>query len=259
MADNNQVLEFIKESFKLKEQGFYKPAIEMLYKALTIENNNIEILSELAELYYLLGNYERAINYIEKVLEVNSLHLDCLNLKQKIYLSQENYIEAYRIMQNIFSINPTQENFAKKIEILNKMKDIETIHSLEFFDIEFNEEIYYQFALQYYMQSDEEKTIYYLNKARENKKLKLKSEILLAKTYYLCNKIEEAKEIFEKYKNETDNDEIMYYMGLICVDNNKTDEAIEYLLTANKINPQNPQYCFNLSNAYFINGWIEER
>ena len=57
MADNNQVLEFIKESFKLKEQGFYKPAIEMLYKALTIENNNIEILSELAELYYLLGIY----------------------------------------------------------------------------------------------------------------------------------------------------------------------------------------------------------
>ena len=65
-TDNKEVLSYITQSFDLKRQGFYKPAIEMLYKALTIENNNVEILSQLAELYYLLENYQRAINYIEK-------------------------------------------------------------------------------------------------------------------------------------------------------------------------------------------------
>ena len=70
---NKEVLEYITKSFDLKRQGFYKPAIEMLYKALTIENNNIEILSQLAELYYLLENNQRAINYIEKTLELNQI------------------------------------------------------------------------------------------------------------------------------------------------------------------------------------------
>ena len=54
--NNNEVIEYITKSFDLKRQGYYKPAIEMLYKALNIENNNVEILSQLAELYYLLSN-----------------------------------------------------------------------------------------------------------------------------------------------------------------------------------------------------------
>ena len=77
---NNEVLEYITKSFDLKRQGFYKPAIEMLYKALTIENNNVEILSQLGELYYLLENNQRAISYIEKTLEIDPLHIECLKL-----------------------------------------------------------------------------------------------------------------------------------------------------------------------------------
>ena len=48
--ENTQSLQYIKQAFELKDKKFYKPAIEMLYKALEIENDNIEILFQIGEL-----------------------------------------------------------------------------------------------------------------------------------------------------------------------------------------------------------------
>ena len=42
--ENTETINYIKQAFELKEQKYYKPAIEMLYKALETENDNIEIL-----------------------------------------------------------------------------------------------------------------------------------------------------------------------------------------------------------------------
>ena len=38
-----ETLEYIQKAFELKSQNCYKQAIEMLYKALEIENDNTEI------------------------------------------------------------------------------------------------------------------------------------------------------------------------------------------------------------------------
>ena len=60
---NKEVLEYIKHAFELKEQQCYKQAIEMLYKALEEESDNIEVLFQIGELYFLMGNSQRAIQY----------------------------------------------------------------------------------------------------------------------------------------------------------------------------------------------------
>ena len=74
--ENTQSLQYIKQAFELKEQKYYKPAIEMLYKALEVENDNIEILYQIGELYFLINNYTRALQYLEKVLSIkHSLYL----------------------------------------------------------------------------------------------------------------------------------------------------------------------------------------
>ena len=74
--ENTQCLQYIKQAFELKEQKYYKPAIEMLYKALEVENDNIEILYQIGELYFLINNYTRALQYLEKVLSIkHSLYL----------------------------------------------------------------------------------------------------------------------------------------------------------------------------------------
>lgn len=258
-TDNNkEVLDYITKSFDLKRQGFYKPAIEMLYKALTIENNNIEILSQLAELYYLLENHQRAINYIEKTLEINPYHTDCLKLLKTIYLNDEKYVEAQKAAVKIFDLEPTAENLAEKIRILNKMQDFDSVVNLEHMNFEFDAEIYYQFAFAYYQHGDYETAIKYLEKASSLKPNDEKIEIFLAEIYYLNNEFEKSKELFLKYKNREDNALIMNYLGLFKLEENKIEDAIEYFTKAVKIEPQNSKYAYNLSNAYFTNGWFEE-
>ena len=48
--EDTQVIDYIKQAFELKESKNYKPAIEMLYKALEIENDNEKIKKLLSEL-----------------------------------------------------------------------------------------------------------------------------------------------------------------------------------------------------------------
>ena len=50
--ENLQSIEYIKQAFELRESKNYKPAIEMLYKALEIENDNVEILSHEAFAFF---------------------------------------------------------------------------------------------------------------------------------------------------------------------------------------------------------------
>ena len=64
-----ETIEFIKQAFDLKSQKCYKQAIEMLYKALELENDNPEILFQLGEVYFLLRILPRASHYLEKVLQ----------------------------------------------------------------------------------------------------------------------------------------------------------------------------------------------
>ena len=77
---DNDVINYIKRAFELKSQECYKQAIEMLYKALETENDNIEILYQIAELYYLLYNFDRAEQYLEKVLQMSPEHIRSLKL-----------------------------------------------------------------------------------------------------------------------------------------------------------------------------------
>jgi len=126
-----ETIDYIKKSFELKNQGFYKPAIEMLYKALSLDGDNIEILAQLAHLYRLLENFQRAIYYLEKVLEIDSKHLDCLFLLQEIYIAQDFHQLAKNIAGRIYEIQPTNENLAKQIHILNQLQEFDEIKDLE--------------------------------------------------------------------------------------------------------------------------------
>ena len=85
---DNEALKYIKQAFELKSQKCYKQAIEMLYKALETENENVEILFQIGELYFLLKNFGRAEQYMAKILQKNRNHIDALNILKKIYYSR---------------------------------------------------------------------------------------------------------------------------------------------------------------------------
>ena len=81
-----ETIDYIKQAFELKSQQCYKQAIEMLYKALELESDNIEILFQLGELYFLLNNFARSQQYLEKVLSQNENHTESLEILEKIYV-----------------------------------------------------------------------------------------------------------------------------------------------------------------------------
>ena len=195
---NSEIVDYIKKSFELRNQGFYKPAIEMLYKALSMDADNVEILAQLAHLYNLLNNYERAAYYIEKVLEINPNHLDCLLLYEEMCLSQNNLIAAKEISERVYEIHPDSKTLAKRINILNKLHDFDKVKALEKSIKDNNDEVLYEIAFAYYENYDIQKAIEILNSAYEKNNKNEKIMLLLGKIYYDSNDFENAKNIYER-------------------------------------------------------------
>lgn len=255
---DTQTLDYIKKSFELKNQGFYKPAIEMLYKALVLDTDNVEILAQLAHLYKLLNNFDRAQYYIEKVLETDKNHLDCLFLLEDIHLIQNNLHGAKEISKKIYEIQPTNKNLAGKINIINKLQDFEAVkemaHSLE----EFNDEVLYEIACAYYDNYEFQKALELLelgySKNNKNEKILFK----LGKIYFDHKDYEKSKKVFADLEEINKSAEVMNYLGLFSMEDKDVVKAIEHFLAAQKADENNANYAYNLASAYFLSGWLDE-
>ena len=124
---DSEVLDYIKQAFELKSQGCYKQAIEMLYKTLETEIDNIEILYQLGDLYFQLHNYVRAEKYLEKVLLKDKSHLDSYKLLREIYLRENKINDAKTIAEKIYMLDGTSKSLAELIKILAMEKDYDEI------------------------------------------------------------------------------------------------------------------------------------
>ncbi len=253
------IVDYIRKSFDLKNKGYYKPAIEMLYKALSLDEDNVEILAQLAHLYKLLQNYDRAIYYIEKVLELDSKHLDCLVLLLDIYLIQDDNNAALDISNKIFKIQPSSEILARKISILIKLQEFSKIIELENSDEKYlSDEVYYELASARYLKQDFERASELLKSGYSKNDNNEKLILLLAKIHYDCSEFEQAKKLFEKLSKIAPSAEVMNYLGLLKFNEQKFSDAVRYFSNAQKSDEKNAEYSYNLASSYFLNGWFNE-
>lgn len=255
---NTEIVDYIKKSFELKNQGFYKPAIEMLYKALSLDGENIEILAQLAHLYRILGNFQRAVHYIDKVLDINPKHIDSMFLLEEIYLTQGDLQLAKETIDNIYEIQPISPNLAKKINILNKLHDFDKVKEVEKSGIELNDEVLYEVAWAYFDNYDTQKALELLELgyAKNNKNEKIM--LLLGKIYYDNKEFEKSEKIFKILKKINLTAEVLNYLGLFKLNEKNFTKAIEYFSKALKADEKNAEYSYNLASAYFLNGWNDE-
>ena len=151
--EEKQSLQYIKQAFELREQKYYKPAIELLYKALELENDNIEILFQIGELYFLITNYTRAIQYLEKVLTINPNHPASLKLTRTIKERQGNLNDVLEISQQLFENNPNSDNLKELIKILAKLKLFDEISKYENSEY-FNTEVKIECANAFYLNGE---------------------------------------------------------------------------------------------------------
>lgn len=252
--ENTQSLQYIKQAFELKNQKYYKPAIEMLYKALELENDNIEILYQIGELYFLMNNYTRALQYLEKVQSINPTHIDSLKLTRTIKERQNELDKVLDISEKLFNNNPNSENLKELVKILVKLKLFEELDKYK--DSEyFNIDVQIECANAFYNNGETEKAKNILtNCSSEDERVLL----LKGKIKFDEKDLDAAEEIFSKIGKNTQNPEILNFLGLFDLENMKFIDAIKNFSKAANLDKSNSKYYYNLANAYFYNGWHEE-
>ena len=257
MSENEEIVTYIKRAFELKKQECFKQSIEMLYKALSIEPDNIEILYQLGELYFLLHNYTRASQYAEKILTQDSTHLEALKLLKNIYLRQNELISAKEIALKIYDIEKNTENLVSIIKIYSQLNLIEELVPYAE-QIEKDDRCLYEYANAYYSNKQLDKAEEIITKALKINPENESCKILTGKILFDQNKLEEAKIVFEGFNTNSQNPEILNYQGLFKMEEMNFIEAIKDFSKASNLDKNNPTYLYNLANAYFLNGWHEE-
>lgn len=251
---DREVLDYIKQAFDLKSQGCYKQAIEMLYKTLETEIDNIEILYQLGDLYFQLHNYTRAEKYLEKVLIKDSAHIDSYKLLKEIYLRENRLDNAETMAEKIYMLDGTSKSLAGLIKILalqKKYEEIEKYISSKPVDTC----VLIEYSNASYEKGDFDKALDVLSKIDEDCD---DAQILIGKIYFDKNELEKSYDVFKKLERITENDEVLNYLGLFALEDENFTAAVKYFSKASSMAKNKSVYLFNLANAYFLNGWIDE-
>lgn len=101
------IQEYIEQaSHAIREKNGDK-AVELLHKAYAIQPENPQISSQLASLYYLLGNYQQATNYFEQLSRIQSQPTVLFNLASA-YSKQGLFTQAIPLLENVAAQSPPQ-------------------------------------------------------------------------------------------------------------------------------------------------------
>lgn len=249
------------DAFELKRKGYYKQAIEMYYKIMSVSGCDIEILAELSELYFLLSNNERAFHYAQKALEINPEHISTLNIIKKIYVSEKKYADAENTAKKIYDKTLSAHDLSELVSILEIQKKYEDV--ICYTQNTNDAECLYKRAFALYNLKRFEDALNVLNSVINTKNIdkQISEKVfgLIGKIYYEQNNIENAKEVFNKLEeNKPEDAQNLNFIGLNKLDELKTDEAVEYFKKAAEKEPDNPEYYFNLAQTYFFKGWFDE-
>ncbi len=250
-------IELIKKSFELRNQKKYKAAIETLYKVLEYPNNpddNIEILSQLGELYFLMDNYDRAIDEFQKALAINPNNEDCNQFCFDIYYNTKQFNKALKVAtlmcENIKSTK-SYFNYIKTLIATDKKQD----------------------AIEYFNKLDESikldtDILYLISTISENKKEIILKKILELDIYHQNANVEMAKIEFEKgnydkaipYCINADEDCALglYYLAKIEAVRKNHSKAIELFIKAIEQDKDEHDFYVDLAKSYIDISWLDE-
>lgn len=243
------------EVFELKRQGYYKQAIEAYYKLLSETDDNVEILVELADLYFLMKNNSKAMHYVEKVLELNPKHVQALEILKKVYIAQLDFVSAVDVAKKILEIDGSSYSILDYFELLfsqNKFEDICNFESDNLSD----ECLLVKAKAMYKMQRYDDAM-----RILENYKGKFSEQELLlsGKIYLKKGLLDKVKEVYNKLKDlELKDAESFNFVGLSYIDEMQLDKAVECFKKSIQMNENEAKFYYNLGQAYFLKGWIDE-
>lgn len=259
----NLTAKFLKQAFQLQEEKHYKQAIEALYKALCIESDNVEILSQIAQLYYLMNNFERALEYAEKILDINPEHIETLNIVVNINKINQKYAKALNYAEKLYKLSPDIKNFITYLEMLAECNQHNTIID-EIDNSHFNcedrnnEQLLLIEGYSRLKANQTFKAIGIFQEIIKRYPNNTDAKFYLGLIYYQKHQDDDAEKLFNEILDYIQCDRTYNYLGLLKLDQQKIAEAINYLQFAIKIEQHNAFYHYNLGTAYSLNGWLFE-
>ena len=267
---SDDLANLIQKSFDEIENGNYKTAVEMLYPNLVEYPDNIEIITQIAQCYKLMGEEEQAVEYYEKAFETdntNTLILDPLielKIKQEKYNEASNYAEYYLKCED--KIYATQ----KYLETLSEMKHFEGIENfaktVDWNDL--NSESFTIIANSYVellnkekageINFDVEKAQEFAQKAIDMDKNNTDAACVLAKCYIEKKEYDKVEELYKNTPNARNSLNFMALLGYKKYMTSDFPGAVECFTRALEIDDKDEIMYYNLGEAYMQQGWAKE-
>ena len=246
------IKELLKEAIILKNKGYYKHAIETLYKALENDHSSLELLFEIAESYFFMGDIERCLEYIEQILDKAPSHINSLKLLKNIFIQKEAWAEAEQTAKNIYCISEKNEDLVEIFKLLNKQKRYDEIFDYNI-KIETSDTLYEKAFAKFYSNKLNEAKIF-IDKALDispnsTKLLLLKGNILLQ-----LNNDEEAYELLKTLNITNENDTLLNFAGIVYQRRGEYKKAIDYFLNSLKYSKEKDICYYNCASTYFKMG-----
>ena len=251
-------IDYIKKSFELKNSKLYKEAIEMLYKALELEEGraNTEIISQIGDLYVLLKNYERAIEEYEKVLDIDKKHIHSLDEMSKIYFLMGNYPKALEVSKKLLESTSEAKYYINHFQILYKLGYFDKMRELY---ESISENLKNHPHILYLMsKTGLYPKVEFLKRAAGGDKNLACAYFELAIEYFNEEKFDEAKPLFKHVIELEKNSNAYFYLGMIEHIEGNFFDAIDDYLECIKLDKTNDKCCFELAKAYIDINWLEE-
>lgn len=242
----------LQEGFALKNKGHYKHAIEVFYKALEEDNTSAELMLEIADIYYLMGNEERALNYIEQVIDKDPAHIEALKLLKKIFLNKNAYAEAEQTAKNIYCVTRNNDDLAEIFRLLNIQHKYDEIFEYQIENP--NSTVYFEQARALFYKKDFVSAGKIVDKALELEPNNQEMLLLLGKIHYAQNNKEFCVSLIGKFDKDCKNAELLNFLGLVEAYRENYKQSINYFMQAISIERQNADYYYNLGNVYFKQG-----
>lgn len=241
----------IQEGFALKNKGYYKRAIEVFYKALEFDSNSLELLQEIAELYYLLGNEEKALSYIEQILNKDAQNIVALKFLKKIFEVKGALNEAEQTAKNIYCISRKNADLVEIFKLLIEQNKFD-----EVFEYKIDAPssfVLLEIAKAHYFKKEYEKALDILINITDIKEDK-EYILLLGEVYYALKMRDKCIDLANCFVIEDSTSEQLNFVGLVELYLENYKKAIACFQKAIKKDSKNSEYYFNLANVFFKQG-----
>lgn len=255
----NQVIKYIKDAIILEKKGYPKQAISILYKALSENNNNASILSEIGRIYLTMLNFEKAEEFLTKSLELEQTNTDTINLIIQLAMLTNREKLAVQMAQKLQEIQNSEDSFYLLfLTFLNSQQYNLIIQYYKLFKLEQykNFDIDLTVAKAHYALNDFDASLNILKSLQETVKNNDELNLLLSKIYIEKREFLNVINIYQN-TNSKNNDFKAYYAYAKL----NTGEYFTSIDTLKEIcfskNAKDFYYDF-LAQAYALTGWLDE-